>query len=197
MHVTADIAAPSPGATSSGAGRLVVAALVGGAVAVALGVYADVHDPTLEQPYKLFFTGTIQMKAWFCTVAVVLALFQVGSSLRLYGKVGDPDTVPSWLGDAHRLSGTLAFLFTLPVAYHCLWALGFGGADNLNPYAALHSVLGCFFYGAFVTKMLVVRSSGLPGWALPLVGGLVFVGLVGVWFTSSLWFFVDSGLPAF
>jgi hypothetical protein len=188
--------APST-SSSPGTTRLLVAALAGGATAVALGVYAEAHDPAGEQPYKLFFTGTIQLKAWFCTIAVLLALFQLGSSLRMYGKVGNPDTVPEWLGDAHRLSGTLAFLFTLPVAYHCLWSLGFGGADNLNPYALVHSILGCFFYGAFVTKMVVVRSHGLPGWALPLLGGLVLVALVGVWLTSSLWFFTSSGQAAF
>ena len=180
--------------TTSATSRLLVAALVGGAVAVALGVYAEVHDPTGEQPYQLFFTGTIQLKAWFASVAVVLALFQLGSSLRLYGKVGDPDTAPSWLGDAHRLSGTLAFLFTLPVAYHCLWALGF---SDLDTRTTLHSLFGCFFYGAFAAKMVVVRSSGLPGWALPVAGGLLLVGLVAVWLTSSLWFFTSSGLPAF
>jgi len=177
--------------------RLIVAALVGAAVTVFLAVYASVHDPAQEQPYQLFFTGTIQLKVWFCTAAVAFAVFNLVSSLRLYGKFGDPATVPSWLGDAHRLSGTLAFLFTLPVAYHCLWSLGFGDGDFANPYALIHSALGCFFYGAFAAKMLIVRGKGLPGWALPVAGGLAFTVLVGVWLTSSVWFFADGGQAIF
>lgn len=123
---------------------------------------------------------------------MLLALFNLGSSLRIYGKVGDPATVPTWLGDAHRLSGTLAFLFSLPVAYHCLWSLGFGDGSFPNPAAVIHSILGCVFYGAFAAKMVIVRSKGLPGWALPIAGGLVFAALVGIWLTSSLWFFTSA-----
>jgi hypothetical protein len=41
-----------------------------------------------------------------------------------------PRVRPAWLGTAHRLTGTLAFLLTLPVAYHCLWALGFQDFDS-------------------------------------------------------------------
>lgn len=171
--------------------RLVVAALVGAAVVIALAVYSNVHDPTGEQPYKLFFTGTIQLKAWFATVAVLAACFQLGSAMWLYGKVGDPARAPAWLGDAHRLSGTVAFLFSLPVAYHCLWALGWSDADTRT---VVHSLVGCFFYGAFATKVLVVRAKGLPGWALPVAGGAVFTALVAVWLTSALWFFTSSGL---
>ena len=55
-----------------------------------------------------------------------------------------------------------------------------------------HSVLGCAFYGAFVTKMLVLRSNRVPRWALPLIGGLLFAVLAGVRLTSSLWFFVTD-----
>jgi hypothetical protein len=176
-----------------GSARLVAAAVAGGAVAVALGVYAEVHDPANEQPYRLFFTGTIQLKAWFATFALVFAAFQLVSALRLYGRIGNPETVPGWLGDAHRLSGTLAFLVTLPVAYHCLWSLGF---SDLDTRTLLHSIVGCAFYGAFVTKVVLVRSRGLAGWVLPAAGGLVLALLVALWLTSSLWFFTSSGLAA-
>ncbi|OWY62330.1 hypothetical protein B7486_59015 [cyanobacterium TDX16] len=177
----------------AGSARLVAAALAGGAVAVALGVYSEVHDPAGEQPYRLFFTGTIQLKAWLCTLALLFAGFQLLSALRMYGRIGDPATAPGWLGDAHRLSGILAFLATLPVAYHCLWSLGF---SDLDLRTLLHSLLGCAFYGAFVTKVVLVRSRGLAGWVLPVVGGLVLALLVGLWLTSSLWFFTSSGQPA-
>ena len=52
--------------------------LVGGAVSVALGVYGKAHDPTREAARtRSFFTGTIQLKVWFATAAVALAVVQV------------------------------------------------------------------------------------------------------------------------
>ena len=165
---------------------------VGAAVAVLLGVYGDAHSPTGEKPYSLFFTDTIQLKVWFAVVAVVLAVVQIFLAARMYGKVKWPRSEPSWLGDAHRLSGTLAFLISLPVAYHCLWSLGFQSGDTR---VLLHSLAGCFFYGIFVTKVLSVRISGLPGWMLPIVGGLVFTALVVIFLTSCLWFFTSSDAP--
>ena len=161
-------------------------------MAILLGVYSKVHDPTGEQPYSLFFTGTINLKVWFATAAVALVLFQGVSALRLFGRFSYPKNMPSWYGDAHRLSGTLAFLFTLPVAYHCIWALGFADADTR---VLVHSLLGLFFYGAFVTKIIGVRSHSLPGWFLPVIGGVTFSVIVGLWLTSSLWFFTSVGFP--
>jgi Family of unknown function (DUF6529) len=58
----------------------------------------------------------------------------------------------------------------------------------------IHSVLGCFFYGVFVVKMLLLRKENLPGWVLPVVGGGVLAGLVGLWLSSSLWFFTTFGV---
>lgn len=59
-----------------------------------------------------------------------------------------------------------------------------------------HSILGCAFYGAFVSKVLSVRSRNLPGKALPIVGGLTFALLVGVWLLSGLWYIDNSGFPS-
>lgn len=173
---------------------VLVVAGAGAAVAVALGAYAAVHDPTDEAPYQLFFSGTINLKVWFATVAMALALFQVASSMRLYGRLSWPAEEPVWLGDAHRLSGTLAFLFSLPVAYHCLWALGFQTDDTRS---VVHSTLGCLFYGAFAAKVLSVRSSSMPQWALPVIGGTVFAVLVLVWASSAVWFWTEFEFPGF
>jgi hypothetical protein len=165
--------------------------VVGGAVALGLGVYGRNHDATGRGLTTLFFSDGIHLKVWFATVAVVLAVFQLLSALRMYGKIHIPRTEPSWLGQAHRLSGTLAFLFSLPVAYHCLWGLGFattGGARRM-----LHSLFGCLFYGAFAAKVIVVRSRRMPGWALPVIGGVTFTLLVLVWLTSAAWYFNQHG----
>jgi hypothetical protein len=171
--------------------RVLVPFLIGAAVSVALGVYANVHDPTGEQVIELFFTGQIQLKVWFATIAFVLALYQLFSGMRLYGTVKVPRSIPSWFGQTHRLSGTLALAFTLPVGYHCLWSLGYQDSDGR---VLLHSLFGCLFYGAFVAKVIVVRDHRLPGWALPFVGSVVFTSLVVLFLTSSLWFFTNDPL---
>ena len=93
----------------------------------------------------------------------------------------------TWLARTHRSAGVTAFLLSLPVAFCCLYAYGFA-PEPMTARTLTHSVLGCLFYGAFATKVIVVRSHRMPGWALPVVGGVLFVILVLIWFTSSLWF---------
>jgi hypothetical protein len=163
-------------------------------VALGLGVYGSVHDPTGRSLVTLFFTSTINLKVWLATAAVALAGFQVYSALRIYGRLGGGET-PSWLGTAHRMSGTGAFFLSIPVAYHCLWALGF--TPDAGSRILVHSLLGCFFYGVFATKVLVVRSKASPSWLLPIMGGTVFTTLVLIWFTSSFWFFTNVEFPGF
>ena len=172
---------------------LAIAFAAGALIATALGVYGNVHDPTERSLVTLIFTETINAKVWIGTAAVVLAVFQVGSSLHMYGKLGRRP-VPRWLPSAHRLSGLAAFLLSIPVAYHCLWALGF---QDINGRVLIHSASGCLFYGALVTKIFFVRLRGLPGWALPVAGGAVFTTFIAVWLTSSLWFFTNIDFPGF
>ncbi len=166
----------------------------GALVSVSLGVYGKVHDPTGEKPYTLVFSDTINLKVWFATVAVVLAVLQILLALRLYDRIHVPRSSPSWLGDAHRLTGIAAFGFTLPVAYQCLWALGF---QSIDTRVLLHSLLGCTFFGAFTIKVFAVRTHGLPSWVLPVAGGTLFAVLIVVWTTSSVWFWREFGFPSF
>ena len=73
-------------------------------------------------------------------------------------------------------------------------ALGFQSTDTR---VLLHSLFGCFFFGAFTIKVLAVRTHRLPGWVLPVVGGTVFAALVLIWTTSSVWFWREFGFPSF
>jgi len=117
-----------PMSTSSRAApsrALWIALLLGGAVAIAVGVYGSVHEPAGQQTISLFFSNTLSFKAWTTSLILFFAFGQLYSALRIWGKVKIPKTMPSWWGDLHRLSGTLAFALSLPVAFHCLWALGF------------------------------------------------------------------------
>lgn len=168
------------------------AAAVGALVAVLVGVYGGVHDAAGEPTLTWFFTSTLHFKVWLTTLAVVLAVGQVLGGLWMFGRL-PLGAAPGWVGPAHRIAGSLALLATLPVAYHCLWSLGFnpGGGGGRRFW---HSLFGCAFYGAFATKVLAVRSRRMPGWALPVVGGVLFTLLVLLWLTSSLWFFRNVGV---
>ena len=44
--------------------RVILLVLVGSAVALGLGVYGNVHDPSGRALVILFFTATINLKAW-------------------------------------------------------------------------------------------------------------------------------------
>lgn len=168
-------------------------ALVGAMIAVALGVYGRTHTPT-GRPLALFigFSGMTPMKVWLATVAAALALFQVFSATWMWRRLPGAATLPSWVAPTHRWSGTFAFLLSLPAAYHCLWSLGFSTFDART---TVHSVAGCAFYGAFTTKMLALRTRSLPGWALPIIGGVLFILLTEAWVTSALWYFIQPDVP--
>ena len=72
------------------------------------------------------------------------------------------------------------------MALHCLNAYG---VQLSSPRLAVHSLAGCFLYGAFVAKILLVRSKRLPGWALPVAGGTLVTVVVVLWYTAALWYF--------
>ena len=135
--------------------------------------------------FHLFFSDTIHMKAWLATGALILTLLQILTAARVFELLHFRPAVRFWVR-VHRISGYLAILLTLPVAYHCIFLLGF---ETTSLRVAIHSVLGSTVYGAFLGKMIVVRSGRFPGWALPVAGALLFMILVGLWLTSSLYLF--------
>jgi Family of unknown function (DUF6529) len=102
------------GGRRNAAPRLLAVAALGAAVAVALGVYGRVHDPSQELVFTLFFSSTISMKVWLGSVALAFAVVQVLSALWVYGKLRL--RAPAWAGTVHRVSGRLVFIASLPVA---------------------------------------------------------------------------------
>ena len=164
--------------------------LIGAAVAVGLGVFGKVHDPQFFSVNVAGFSSGTAVKTWVATVAVTLALFQFGSAFAMYGLL-PRGRVPAWVSTAHVWSGRLAVLVSIPVAVHCLYALGFEATDTR---VLFHSLFGCFFYGVFVTKMLLLTRKGVAPWVIPIAGGLTLFGLVFIWLTSALWFFETSGV---
>jgi hypothetical protein len=172
--------------------RLLVIGLVGAAVALTLGIYANAHTPSSDLAITLGFTSTLTMKVWLTTIALAFAVIQLLSALWMYGRL-PLGPAPASLGSVHRISGRIAFIVSLPVAYHCLYQLGW---QHTSTRVLLHSIFGCLFYGAFAAKVLIVRSRGLPSAALPIAGGLVFVILVYIWLSAGLWYIDKLGFPS-
>jgi hypothetical protein len=168
---------------------LVVPALAGCLVALTLGLYGRLHPPTGIAVDIVGFSSPATVKAWLATVAIAFALVQLGSSLVMYGKLPGI-SAPPWIGGLHRWSGRIAFITTVIVAVHCLYALGF---ETFTPRVLAHSVAGCLFFGVITVKMLALTRRGMPGWVMPLLGGLAFALLVLIWFTSAFWFFSFFG----
>lgn len=188
-----DTGAGGPAARPAGPGIAVVL-LVGVAVTLAVGVYSKVHDPAARPLFTLGFSGMLAMKAWLTTGAAVLLIVQLTTALWMWGRLPGAGSAPGWAAPLHRWSGTVAFVLTLPVAFHCIWALGFASDDTRT---LLHSLVGCVFYGAYAAKMLGLRTHRLPGWALPVLGSAVLLSLVVLWLSASLWFFTRPDIPKF
>jgi hypothetical protein len=161
-------------------------ALLAGLLAKA---YAPEAGETRRGYFDLFFSDTIHMKAWLASVAAALAVFQLFTAAWIFHKL--PWQKPAWVNPMHRWSGRLAFVVTLPIAYHCIFKLGFQSGE---PRVLWHSLLGSAFYGAFAAKITIVELRRFPTAVLPVAGGLVFVVLIGVWYTSALWFFRLVGI---
>ena len=183
-------ASPVPEHISSGIGKLVVPSLIGGLVALTLGIYGGLHHPTGVVVNIAGFSSAGYVKSWLASAATVFAIFQVISALMMYGKIPRV-SAPSWIGRAHQWSGRIAFVLAVPVAINCLYGLGF---QTYSTRVLIHSLLGCAFFGAFTVKMLILPKRGVPGWALPVAGAVVFLALVAIWFTSAYWFFSTFGI---
>jgi mono/diheme cytochrome c family protein len=171
--------------------RWVTAPLVAFALfALTAGLLAR-HDPRSKGYFRLFFSDPIHMKAGFATAVAVLACFQIFTAAWIFRKL--PWRKPGWVNSAHRLSGALAFVLTLPVAYHCIFKLGF---QDPNGRVLAHSLLGCGVYGAYAAKVTIVRLHRFPRLVLPLAGGTLFAILIAVWYTSALWLYTQETKPA-
>jgi hypothetical protein len=180
------VSTDAPAADRPSQWGLAVLGAVGLAVAAALAAYAEVRAALTT----LGFASLLEMKAWLTTAAAALVVVQVVSALAMWGRLPGVRAAPGWATGLHRWSGTVAFLLTLPVAFHCVWSLGF---EDESTRVLVHSVAGCVLYGVFAAKMLALRVRGLPSVTVPVLGGLLAGVVVVLWFSSALWFFGQSG----
>ncbi len=157
--------------------------------ALTAGLLARAYGGDKGRYFDLFFSDTIHMKAWLASLAIVLALAQLFTAAWIFRKLPWPK--PAWVNPVHRWTGRLVFLVILPVAYHCIFQLGFQDATSRT---LVHSLAGSAFFGAYAAKVTIVELKRFPRLVLPVAGGLLFVVLLVVWYTSALWFFRLVGL---
>ena len=159
------------------------------AAGVTAAVYVAGRVLTPDYTFGIFGRvglGAISLKSVLATIVFGVAILQVLLALWMYRRLPFAGSPPRPVRLAHRIIGFALFALTVPIALHCLIAYG---VQLTSPRVAVHSLAGCFLYGAFAAKVLLVQSKRLPGWTLPVAGGMLAV-LVGVlWYTSAFWYY--------
>ncbi|HEY6279124.1 MAG TPA: DUF6529 family protein [Streptosporangiaceae bacterium] len=177
----------------SAAARLALAAVLAAVVTGVLVIAGRVHQPDYSASiFGQTAIGALALKSWLASIALGLAAGQVLLALWLYRKLPGRPAPRRWVGPAHRLTGVTLIAVTIPVALHCLIAYG---VQLTSLRVAVHSLAGCFLYGAFAAKILLVHSRRLPGWALPVAGGTLVAVVAVLWYTAALWYFHGFQLP--
>src|SRR5436190_18649119 len=125
-------------------------ALLGLALAIAAGLYAfgTEHIPDYSGTALFGSTAadTLPLKSWLATGLLALAVLQLGLALWIYGRIPGMTVASLRTGNVHRAVGVIAILVTLPIAYHCAFA--YGVKTDVDARVAVHSLVGCFLYGA-------------------------------------------------
>lgn len=170
--------------------RLTAAGLLAIGVTVALYVAGRLLQP--DYTFSLFGADPFPVKSLLASIALGLAGVQVLLALWLYQRLPLAPDPPAAVPIIHRVIGFVVFGITVPIAVHCLIAYG---VQLTSVRVAIHSIAGCFFYGAFAAKVLLVQSRRLPGWALPVAGGTLAIILGVLWYTSALWYYNGFQLP--
>jgi hypothetical protein len=179
----------APGARASG-WRLAGIGLLGTGVAAAVYIAGRLHQP--DYTFSMFGTDPVPPKSLLATIVLGLAVLQVLLALWMYRKLPLAGRPPWPVPVTHRVTGFALFALTVPVAVHCLIVYG---VQLTSLRVAIHSIAGCFFYGAFTAKVLLVHSKRLPGWALPVAGGTLAIIIGVLWYTSALWYYNGFQLP--
>jgi uncharacterized protein DUF6529 len=183
----------APGAARRGAARLAGIGLLAVGVAAALFAAGRLHTP--DYGFSLFGQAglaAVTLKSALASIALAVAVVQVLLALWIYHKLPLAGSPPRPVRPAHRITGFALLALTVPIAVHCLITYG---VQLTSPRVAVHSLAGCFLYGAFTAKVMMVHSRRLPGWALPVTGGALAVITGVLWYTSAIWYYNGFQLP--
>ena len=183
-----------PGPAGEPAGRYGLVIVLGVGVAAALyliGTQAAPHVTPAD--YERSLTDVVPLKSWLATGLRAGENEQAGLALWIYGKLPRVDAAERRVVRIHRGVGVLAVALSIPIALHCV--ITYGVHTNLSARVAIHSIAGCFLYGAIVAKLLVIRLGRFPRWVLPVAGGTLVTLVAVLWYTAALWYFNGQSLP--
>lgn len=135
---------------------------------------------------RITFGNVTEVKVVLASVALALAVYQLGLIAVGYGKLR-----PSFLGAraatwTHRASGDAIAVVLVIVALMCVSYLGF--EDD----ATLHVASGCALLVVLAVKIAVIRWFPGGGRFLPMLGLSVFALLALTWLTSAGAFLADA-----
>lgn len=164
-------------------------------VATAVTIWLIGEHRTPQYTTSLFGeegVAAVTLKARLGTALLGLAVIQLLLALWMYGRLPGVTSASRPVRITHRVLGWAAFLLSVPIAFHCVRTYG---VETTDTRVHMHSVAGCVLYGAFVAKVLVVRSRHLPGWLLPIAGGALFAAIGLLWYSAALWALNDYSVP--
>ena len=162
---------------------------------VVAAIYVAGRVVTVNPGFSLFgrqYLAAVSLKAVLATVVLGAAVVQVLLALWIYRKLPLAGRAPRAVRLSHRVLGFCLLALTVPIALHCLIAYG---VQLTSARVAVHSLAGCFLYGAFVAKVLLVQTRRLPRWVLPVAGGVLAVTVAVLWYSSALWYYNGYQLP--
>jgi uncharacterized protein DUF6529 len=162
---------------------------------VVAAIYVAGRVVTVNPGFSLFgrqYLAAVSLKAVLATVVLGAAVVQVLLALWMYRKLPLAGRAPRAVRLSHRVLGFCLLALTVPIALHCLIAYG---VHLTSARVAVHSLAGCFLYGAFVAKVLLVQTRRLPRWVLPVAGGVLAVTVAVLWYSSALWYYNGYQLP--
>jgi hypothetical protein len=99
--------------------------------------------------------AAVTLKSLLASVALGLAALRILLALWIYRKLPLPGSPPRPVRPTHRITGFALFALTLLIAVHCLLAYG---VQLTTARVVVHSLAGCFCYGTFTAKLLLVQS---------------------------------------
>jgi len=128
----------------------------------------------------------LMLKSVLTTVVLILAVGQSISGLRLRGRFKRLPLPVGTLRLWHRLSGDVALLLTLSIAFICVTHLPYSAYSLRVP---LHAALGTLAAAVMLVKVLVARRFRTYLRRMTLLGGVVGFSILGCFAASALWYF--------
>lgn len=127
--------------------------------------------------------NAIEVKVVLASVALALAVYQLGVIAVGYGAIRLPFLAPGVAFRAHRAVGDVILVLVVVVSVMCLARFGVEGERDLG---TLHAVSAVTFMAALAAKVVLIRTHRGSRF-LPFLGTGVFMLLGATWITSAGW----------